>query len=543
MELILLGIDGAEPSVVRHWANKGVLPNFARFLKTGAFGKCRSSIHPLTPQAWTSIITGVGAGVHGIYDFGQREPNSYNMRLVTSKDRAAPAFWEILAGKKSVGVVNVPLSYPPDPVDGFFISGMHTPKLSLGVYPPGLEKELEGYVIDVMCHWYKNTGDFLADVIEMCDQRHRLVLELAEKYNPDILFPVYIAADRIQHALWGKFTKKHLERPGWCRDDGDAIFRIYKQMDDILGDYMEIADETGASLMIISDHGFGDLKRDVYLNALLAKNGLLAFDPKKIRAYTPIENPKAQDPTHDWQRDAFPDGPVEFGSDEDLKLGNVDPRYKTFDTVDWEKTKAYCAGLFGNIWVNLKGREPKGIVTEEQYENVRDRVIALLKELKDPEDNQPVADKVFKREELFTGPMAHLAPDILVQMRDYAYITRGSTEFLCNTVIGKVAVNHTGNHRLFGIIGLYGKHVRKGIELTGATVLDVAPSLLYLLGAPIPQGLEGKPLLSALSPEFRNAHPVQYGKPSAKREIGPDFLSDQEKKIIKERLRTLGYLG
>ena len=341
MELILLGIDGAEPSLVFPWAKEGYLPHFARLMSLGATGRCKSTLHPLTPQAWASIITGVNPGRHGIFDFGRRAPGSYRFDLVTGRDRLAPAFWEILGEKKRIGVVNVPLTHPPDPVDGFFIGGMHTPTLKQGVYPPGLEKELEGYVIDVMCHWYASTADFLVDVNEMCDIRHRFVMQLAKQRPVDVLFPVYIVADRVQHALWGAFTDEHRQRPGRVGDHGDAIFEVYRRMDDILGEYLEMADESGAHLVVVSDHGFGDLKKDVYLNAVLANHGLLAFAPDKVRAFAPPEHPPGQDPTHAWHRALFPTGPVDLGTDSQLAKGQVDPRYKTFDTVDWTRTTAY----------------------------------------------------------------------------------------------------------------------------------------------------------------------------------------------------------
>ena len=544
MELILLGIDGAEPSLVTKWSKEGFLPNFARLIHRGAFGNCQSTIHPLTPQAWTSIITGVGPGRHGIYDFGHREKNGYNFELATSADRRWPAFWEVIGDSKKMGIVNVPLSYPPDPVDGFFISGMHTPTIEEGVFPKGLEKELEDYIIDVMCHWYDDTNDFLADIKKMCNARHKNILNLIKSHPVDILFPVYIAADRVQHALWGYLTKKHLARPGRGGDAGDAIFTVYKMMDKILGDYIDMADESKAHLLVVSDHGFGDLKKDVYLNAVLAKEGLLYFDPKKVRNYSPRDVPLSLDPTHDWQRNAFPNGSAKFGDDESISKGDVDPRYKAFDTVDWSKTKAYSAGLFGNIWINLKGREPEGIVNPgSEFDELCKKIITLLKQIKDPDDGRPIVDKVYKKEELYSGPMTKIAPDLIVKMRDYAYITRGSTEFLCNTPVSPVVVNHTGNHRINGIIGLYGPNIAKGIKIYGASVLDVVPTLLHLIQNKVPEGLDGKVLQNAFSDNFKARCPVEFTKPSRIRRSAPKGFSENERKIIEKRLKALGYLG
>lgn len=544
MQLILLGIDGAEPSLVLRWANGGFLPNFARLIKSGAFGKCMSTLHPLTPQAWASIITGVGPGRHGIFDFGRREKNSYAHRLVDSRDRTFPAFWEMMGDKKKIGVVNVPLTYPPDPVNGFFISGMHTPELKKGVHPKGLEKQLPGYVIDAMSHWYAKGDQFVEDVKKMCLKRHELIFKLIKKHPVDVLFPVYVAADRIQHALWGRLTEKHLARPGWGGGEGDAVFEIYKMMDDILGDYMALADKEKANLVVVSDHGFGDLKKDVYLNALLLKHGLMAFDPKKVRAAKTDESPVALDPTHDWQRKIMPSGPPKPGTDKQIRVGNTDPRLKSFATVDWKKTVAYSAGLFGNVWINTKGREPHGIVAPgAEFENAREKVTQLLLSLVDPDDGRPVVDKVYKAEDIYSGPMVKMAPDLIVKMRDYSYITRGSTEFLCNDVVSKVVVNHTGNHRLFGIVGLWGQDIRKGHEITGASVYDVTPTVLMLAKCPIPKGLDGAPMENAVTGEFLAANPVGFFTPTKKVKAISKGFSKREQEIIKTRLRALGYLG
>ena len=544
MELILLGIDGAEPSLVEPWAREGHLPHFARLIQKGAFGRLKSTLHPLTPQAWASIITGVNPGRHGIFDFGKRAQGRYTFDLVTARDRAAPAFWEILGGRKRIGVVNVPLTYPPDPVEGFFVGGMHTPSLAQGVYPPGLEHQLDGYIIDVMSHWYGSTRAFLDDVYAMLDARHRNVLELVRRRPVDILFPVYIVADRIQHALWGRFTDEHRARPGAVGDDGDAIFEVYRRMDELLGQYMDMADRQQARLIVVSDHGFGDLKKDVYLNAVLAKNGLLKFDPKKIRRFVPPAGPPAKDPTHDWQRSVFPNGPVAFGTDRQLAAGDVDPRYKTFETVDWSKTSAYAAGLFGNVWINLKGREPEGIVAPgAHYDSMCRKIAALLGEVVDPQDGRPIVDRVYRREELYQGPRQTDAPDLIVKMRDWAYITRGATEFLSNEVVSDVVINHSGNHRLHGIVGLYGKDVAPGVRLSGATVYDITPTLLHLVGQPVPGGLDGKVLEEALEKDFRKSQPVRIGDPASNRPVLSGRLTEGERSIIMERLKALGYYG
>ncbi|MHA1569519.1 MAG: alkaline phosphatase family protein, partial [Alphaproteobacteria bacterium] len=209
---IIIGIDGAEPALLFTWAAQGHLPNFRRLLDRGAWGKLRSTIHPLTPQAWTSLITGVNPGRHGIFDFGKRRADGYEVELANSRDRAAPAFWQFAPSGVRVGVANVPLTWPPEPLPGFMVTGMHTPKIEDGVWPPEILANLgDGYQIDVMAHWYEEPEKFLADLFDMHAARHAAFLRLFDHHRPDFSLFVYVTADRVQHALWGRMTPTHME--------------------------------------------------------------------------------------------------------------------------------------------------------------------------------------------------------------------------------------------------------------------------------------------------------------------------------------------
>jgi predicted AlkP superfamily phosphohydrolase/phosphomutase len=537
--VLVLGIDGAEPALLFRWAEAGRLPNLARLLKRSAYGPLRSTVHPLTPQAWTSLVTGVNPGRHGIFDFGKRAAGSYRVDLVTSRDRRAPAFWQFAPTGARVGVANVPLTWPPEPLPGFMVTGMHSPSVAESVWPPELVAQLgDGYQIDTMIHWHEDPGPFLADLFAMFDARHQAFLRLWDKHEPDVALLVYVAADRVQHALWGELTPEHIENPGARGDLGDAIFAVHQRLDAAVGDWLERLGPDD-HVLLVSDHGFGSLERDVYLNRILIDAGLLRFDPAKVRAFVPPPAPDDPAPQHAWVHRQAPTAASLPDDDEALALGLGDPARLTFDTVDWTRTVAYARGLCGNVWLNLAGREPEGIVTAGDISGVRDRVRAALLAAIDPRDGKPLADEVIDKESIYHGPSLNDAPDLLVVLRDYAYTTRGATEFWSREAVGPVVVGHTGNHRMNGVFAAAGPKIAPG-KLAGAAIIDVLPTMFHLADWPVPTGLDGVVLTDAMIDSAREITP---GPPVEAVVREPQALAEEHRAAIVRRLKDLGYLG
>ncbi|MCZ7586329.1 MAG: alkaline phosphatase family protein [Deltaproteobacteria bacterium] len=541
--VVVFGMDGADPDLIFPWARAGYLPNIARLMREGAFGRLESTTHPLTPQAWTSMTTGVNPGRHGIFDFGMREDGSYAIRLATSRDRLAPTMFEMLPEPLTCAALNIPLSFPVDPVRGYAVGGMHTPALDTpgAFYPPDLAHALDGYVIDTMVHWYDDKDRFVADVRSMLEARHAAYLRLFDHRPVDLFFAVYVALDRVQHAFWHELTADHRANPGTHTDHGEAIFDIARRLDGCLGDYMERL-RPEDHLLLVSDHGFGDLQGDVYLNAWLVDNGFLSFDPQKVRAFQPPPLPEGDDPRHAWHRKLHRGDPTPLPNDDDIRAGRIDPRYKTWDTVDWTRTRAYASGLFGNLWINLRGREPHGAVDPgREYEEVRDDLLGRLSELRHPEDGEPLVTMAARREDLYWGRALERAPDIIVAFRDYAYMTRGATEFFSGDVVGPVVVGHTGNHRLHGIVGLRGPAARRG-EAKDSSITQIAATALHLLGAPVPANLDGGVAENLLHDDFLKTRPVIPGPAAAARTPFDPAAASPDMTRVLERLEGLGYL-
>lgn len=458
-KVFVLGVDGATLDLIEPWSIQGRLPNFQKLMREGSFGTCLSTIHPLTPQAWASFLTGKNPGKHGLYDFGVRRKGAYELRLTTSKDRKSPAIWNYLNeyGLKA-GIVNIPLTYPPDPLNGFMISGMHTPTLREGVFPESLFEEISSrfpdYNIDVMSHWFNDYDIFLEELNRMTEVRMKLADYLYSKYRPDLFCMVLVAVDRVQHALWGQMDHPAEDHKKEDWKYSQAVFKTYQQVDNYLGRILDALNDKTA-LIVMSDHGFGSLKKDVYLNRFLIKKGFMKIKHKKYRKPFDMAAP--------------------------------------FANIDWRRTKAYSHGLFGNIFVNLKGREPQGIVGEgNDYEKVINSLIDSLHGLKDPDVGKKIVSNIYKRQELYHGPFLREAPDLLVVMRNYEYITRGGYEFVGDSLFSPPGINHSGNHRMNGISFFFGPRIKKGFRFPEIQITDLMPTILNMMGVPIPGDVDGR---------------------------------------------------
>jgi predicted AlkP superfamily phosphohydrolase/phosphomutase len=222
--------------------------------------------------------------------------------------------------------------------------------------------------------------------------------------------------------------------------------------------------------------------------------------------------------------------------------------------IDWSRTKAYSVGNLGNINLNIKGRDPEGVIEPDQVEAFIDELTAALYTLKDPDTGERMIAQVLRREEVYTGPLIDRAPDLLIRWVDDKYLAVKDYDanptgpiFGTKQKFGRhgaaYALDQTGTHIIEGMVMLYGKGVRPGVQLHGAELLDLAPTVLHLLDTPIPKAMDGKPLLDAFVPEIAEK-PVIYEE-----EDGDNFdgagntLSEEEERAIRERLQGLGYVS
>jgi predicted AlkP superfamily phosphohydrolase/phosphomutase len=217
--------------------------------------------------------------------------------------------------------------------------------------------------------------------------------------------------------------------------------------------------------------------------------------------------------------------------------------FLSFDDVDWSRTKAYTLG--GNmtgIYVNLQGREPDGCVKPgAEYETLRDEIIARLVDLRDEETGVQVATRIYRREELYSGPYLERAPDVIFETHDERYVGFGGQEFTANVVMAPSRL-FNGCHRRDGMVVLNGRPILPGVQLPPYDIVDLAPTILHLLGYPVPEDLDGRLMVEALSPGFLEQHPVQVAGGVWQAAEDESGLSLSEEAEITDRLKGLGYL-
>jgi len=542
--LTVVGLDAATFDIIDPLVEAGDLPHLAGLLGRGARGQLRSTTHPLTPLAWTTMVTGVNAGRHGIWDFSERDETGYRLRLVNGSHSRVPALWTRLsAAGRSVGVVNVPFTWPAPEVDGFLLAGMDAAAREDGMtFPRNLVSEVqERFGRLLLDHSFPldSTGAIDLDYVRRaCAQRVEIIRWLKERYEPELLFTVFMAADHVHHLAW----------PDWERRGREStVAEVYRILDGALGDLLDGvgAGETDgvrdANVMVVSDHGGGKLDGVVNLNAWLEQEGWLAYGDAKGAA--------SRKRGHDLfeLRRLFPESLRYAVKQRIPRLRERAYRLRGYSIVDWPHTKAFSYGMFGNIVINVRGRERDGIVEPgEEYEQLRDEIIERALALRSPH-GEAIVKAVHRRENLFEGGALERIPDLVVEFDDYAWLGKGNlttrTPSIWDTISITPSSGHVygGSHRADGIFVLAGPDARPETTLSPG-IQDVAPTVLYLLGEPIPSSLEGRLLAEALDPGLLEGRPPVYVDTADTGPSSPHGYDGEGEAEVEERLRSLGYL-
>jgi len=428
---VLIGLDGTPCTLVEQFIKDGTMPNMAKLCANGSLLQMDTSIPDISSVAWTSFMTGANPGRHGIYGFLDVQPNSYKIYFPNSRHIKSETLWAVAnrAGKRAI-VINVPSTYPAQPLDGILIAGFVAVDINKATYPASLVPRLQAmdYRIDVDARKVQQSHDALMDdVLTTLDRRVKLLLELYDKEPWDLFVGVVTETDRLQHFFMDAIADPAHKYHSAFRD-------FYQRIDAFLGQIAErLKDET---MLIMSDHGFTPIKQQVYLNRWLVDHGYLRLK----------ENARSIE--------EIADGSQAFA---------MDP---------------------GRIYINVRGKYPNGTVEPTDAA----RLIAEIKQgLSEISDNgAPVVQKVYERDELFSGPVVNFAPDLCVQSR-YGYDLKGAvnkTQLMDREVFTGM---HTQDDSTF-FINTPASRLRSGKP----HITDVAPTLLAALGLDVPATMDGR---------------------------------------------------
>jgi predicted AlkP superfamily phosphohydrolase/phosphomutase len=226
------------------------------------------------------------------------------------------------------------------------------------------------------------------------------------------------------------------------------------------------------------------------------------------------------------------------------KSGLLNRVFLSFDDVDWARTRAFSIGSFGQVYVNLAGTRPQGIVQPgHEYEELKEKLAQEAHKLRDPRTGELLVERVYRREEVYSGPFIDRAPDLIVQPRGWEYMAFGHADFGSNQLVEPIT-GLSGHHRPDGMLILSGAGVKPGTHLRGASILDLSPTILHAFGVPIPEDLDGRVLAEAFEPTSSLSRPVEYHDVSVYKDgVSQQEPSDEEMSEVQEKLRGWGYAG
>jgi len=542
-KVVVIGLDGMDWRLLMPAIAAGELPTLARLVREGASGPLRSTIRPESSVAWSSFATGVNPGKHGVYGFVHHDTGTYDFRLANSTNIGVPKFWDILgdAGRK-VGLINIPFTYPPSPVNGFLVSGMLTPGKHVDfTHPETLKKQLltrfDGeYMFDASEGKYDKKR-LLADVASYTQQQLETASWLMQEEAWDTFVVVFTGPDRLQHFFWADKMEQH------SHHNSDGIYGStlndhFKCLDDAIAQILSHVPRESV-VMLMSDHGFNGVGRRFYVNRWLVRAGYLSLNSMTTSfiggfAAQGLSRMKEVPLLRQIKRSLLPTawGPATF-------------KTAVFtQPIDWKNTQVYYAPD-GGLRINCKGREPEGIVPPgDPYESLCEELREKLLALTDIETGfHPVA-RVYKKEELYNGNYTNQAPDLILEPdrsaeNDLAnYLLEGSLDL--DGSVFTTSDPYSGNHAQDGILIVWGSNIRPQKDMPTCQIIDIAPTLLAMQGVSIPDYMDGKFLDILFQPnQIPTATYITAVVPT--RQVQANNSIDNNS-VVEDRLRNLGYL-
>jgi predicted AlkP superfamily phosphohydrolase/phosphomutase len=524
---VLFGIDGATYGVLDPLMEEGVMPCLQQFVREGVRAELRSGPNRLTPAEWTSMVTGRNPGAHGIFDFVcvERIGDMASYRLATSRDVKVETIWSMATRhNRRVISLNFPVMYPPRPLNGCMIPGFVPQRhLRRAVYPSDLLGRLSSVPGLELQRLSLDFEEERRDVQVLAPHRHEQWIEhhIAREeqwfgvlrhlmiHEPwDLLAIVFDGADKLQHACWrfldpdffpaSPTTHEHRIR--------DLCLTYFRRLDEFLAQTLETAG-SGATVLVVSDHGFGPTHQVFYANAWLRQQGLL-----------------------DWE------GDVPLARDGML---NTEGTRTATHLLDWSKTNAFALTA-GSNGIYLRVAEQPGMagIPPGEYEATRQRIVDGLLDVRHPISGEKVVADVLTREHAFPGDQMRRAPDLTLTLSDYGFLS-----VLNSDQVVKPRAEVAGTHRPNGIFMARGPDIRVGAAVPGLSILDIAPLMLHSLGLPVDRPLDGR-----LPTEVYRTPALDAGDDDAVVTLASELpatgagLDAAGEEVVLARLRTLGYL-
>ncbi|MEZ4868936.1 MAG: alkaline phosphatase family protein [Caldilineaceae bacterium] len=534
-KVAVIGWDSATLTALNPLLTAGALPHLQQLIAQGSTGKLFSTLHPLTPPAWTTMMTGVNPGKHGIFDFvGLSKERGF--QVMTGADVYAETLWSRLSRSgKRVVVANVPMTYPPEAVNGYLIAGMDAPRQDRAyTHPPALGEELEqhfgAYCVDVKARAPAGmssnafTQKYIDELCAQVRQQADVADYLLARETPDFCMFVFTAPDRVQHVL-GELLSQ-----GVTPEDG--IGQVYRACDEALGRILDRLDDDWC-VFVVSDHGACTYRRVFELSTWLVAQGWLTLRPPA----------QTQQLSELWGRVRR-----QFARWLHLPIRQRPGLQQFLNQIVWEKTYAFSLGAFGSIYINSRERFEHGIVhAGAEYDALCTQITERLLAARDPETDAAIVKAVYRGTDVYQGDYLNLAPDLLVETHNDYFVRNNLDHHEMRLTYpagqyGERTLAHTARHHKEGVLMAAGPAFASRQPELQAHLADLAPTILHLMGLSVPNSMDGAPLRDWYTAAFLTAQPVEVADDDTKMHSVSQGYSPEEREVVAQRLRDLGYL-
>ena len=528
-KILVIGIDGGTWDVLGPACDRGWMSHLDRFRREGCWGTLRSTHPPITPAAWVSFMTGQNPGRHGVLGFQEYDPATNKVGLTSSRSIRTETLWQKLSRQnKSMVIVNVPMTYPPLEVNGILVSGLETPSTDVDFTAPApFKHEIMEKVPDfTFARRYRRKqltdkakfGEFLNWLKRQSEQVVEILSMGMEKQPWDVGMVLLRSFDEMLHYFWGflDFSQdfSHDRR-------SEIIEQYFRDLDEIIGRILRIAEVSEAQVCVLSDHG-GQAKRgNMYPNRLLRKLGYLK-DTGGGGWELLLDRLSRK-----FRRRRLRDHPMAKSQERD----------KRWDQIDWSKTRAYITevNIYANLYLHLKGRQPDGIVSPCESEALLDELIEVLGREQGP-DGESLFPMVERPRSVYgLGEGSYNLPDIIIAPRE-GYLMR--PELMGHSLMRPNKKDPlSGTHSMNGMFALMGTSFHAGRQME-AQIIDIAPTILAAMNLPVTQDMDGRVLTEAFNREVSVTSEPSLDEHS----LDKHHYTRQEEQEISERLADLGYL-
>ena len=551
-KVFIVSLDGATFSVLRPLADQGYLPNLSRMMQQGVSAELDSVVPPVTAPAWTSFMTGKHPSKHGIFDFTRFRDSDYSWAINNASHIRGKTLWHILSNKgKRVVVLNLPYTYPPSDINGAVVCGWDAPSTaSVFSSPAGLSAEILERFPDYKTNLWvselkpldsdEEFAEFTRRLKTGFEQQAEVALSLLEREDWDVFMVHFQQTDWIQHKLW-TYIEQGCREPGNHSPKVEATRECYRRFDQLVGKLFERVELSRAARIVLSDHGFGRLRGNIHPNHYLKEWGYLTLkegQADKLRGVKDLFRKSRHKKLRQFYRTLQEAGNAFSSSgraNHQSWADNVgDVLGSRGASWDWAKTKAATiyAYQMGFVYVNLVGRGPQGIVTPgTEYENLIADLISRFRQIRHPHTGEKLLVDVVRGSDIYPASTdGVLLPDLVL-------IPADGYGFSFTVADTPPEVSEEGTHRHDGVLLMEGQSLAHPAALR-PNLIDLAPTVLHMLGLPVPQDMDGRVLEEVLA----DGQPVLFEEAGDISAEAPQSYDAQESELIEQRLKGLGYL-